>query len=295
MQKNTKEPFIDPSVKVIGDAPLIVDLGTHIEANCTIHTPAKILRGARISYSNLIHPYTTIASNSYLGDNNRIHKNVTIGESNKIYGTSTIHANSFTERGVVIREYTKIGKNVGLGENTRIAPNTVIGDGCRTMKNTFIGHSEEGVKIKNNVRIGENARIFADIHTEGIQIPDNAICTIPPGCSYVTGSSFKEVEFVLTDNLFCYQSSKNNPNGALVLPISQLIIWSEDKEKIPPAMPKEICACQETLQTLHRKAMYARALIRQHSRILLINERRKGLGMQPVDYSVDASQEATMD
>jgi acetyltransferase-like isoleucine patch superfamily enzyme len=139
--------------------------------NCFIHETAVIdVEGIHVAKA----PNGSRAQMKHIG-------NVIIEDNVMILALSTIQKGIFgstiISQGVKIDSRVNIGHNSYIGENTAIALGSIVGGSCMIGRNCMLGLGciiRNGIRICDNVIVGQGSNVISDIEKPGIYMGNPA-------------------------------------------------------------------------------------------------------------------------
>lgn len=151
--------------------PLLVERGLTQAANgvggiIDINLRVKLftlMEEIGLSFPSLLHPRATVEQSASVADGVQVFANAYVGSSVALQARCMVNTNAVVSHDCTIGSYTHIAPGALLAGHVQVGERSLVGMGVTTAI---------GIKIGNNVRIGNGAIIYADV-------PDKSI--IPAG------------------------------------------------------------------------------------------------------------------
>ncbi len=123
----------------------------------------ELMKENGLNFPPLVHPRATVEKSASIGEGVQVFANSYIGSSAVLQARCMVNTNAVVSHDCTIGTYTHIAPGALLAGHVQVGERTLVGMGVTTAI---------GIKIGNNVRIGNGAIIYADV-------PDKSI--IPAG------------------------------------------------------------------------------------------------------------------
>jgi sugar O-acyltransferase (sialic acid O-acetyltransferase NeuD family) len=123
----------------------------------------ELMEGCGLTFPPLVHPRATVEQSASIGNGVQVFANSYVGSSAVLQARCMLNTNAVVSHDCTIGTYTHIAPGALLAGHVQVGDRSLVGMGVTTAI---------GIKIGNNVRIGNGAIIYADV-------PDKSI--IPAG------------------------------------------------------------------------------------------------------------------
>ncbi|MGA2489078.1 MAG: hypothetical protein ABSF99_02670, partial [Anaerolineales bacterium] len=114
----------------------------------------ELLERAGFSFPALIHPHATVESSAKVGEGVQVFANTYIGSEAFLHPRCMINTNAVVSHDCIIGAYTHIAPGALLAGKVHVGRRTLVGMGVTTAI---------GVRIGDDVRIGNGANLLADV------------------------------------------------------------------------------------------------------------------------------------